>query len=258
MSQHALPDLLLDDPNGLELAELLNNWNAALMSAHSGATRPAYAVKGTIWLRENGSGETVMFYDGAADRELMRADQLTAAGVLALLLTVDGAGSGLDADKLDGNQAAVFMKSSDNLSTLPNAATARQNLGLGSMATQDAVNYDQAIAAKAPLAGATFTGDVQAPNFASTSDARLKSNIEQIGSALALIKSLNGVRYVMGGKQQVGVVAQDVEQHVPEVVSQGSDGYLRVAYGPLVAPLIEAVKELAAKVEALEGARDDA
>ena len=258
MSQNALPDLLIDDPNGLELAEILNNWNAALMSAHSGSVRPSYAVRGTIWMRDDVSGESIMFYDGATDRELMRAEQFTGARILALLLTVHGAGSGLDADKLDGHQASVFMKASDNLSKLPSAAAARQNLGLGSMAAKDAVNYDQAIAAKAPLSGAAFTGNVSAPNFASTSDARLKTKIAQIGSALELVQSLTGVRYEINGAAQVGVIAQDVEPHLPEVVAKGEDGYLRVSYGQLVAPLIEAVKELAARVDQLEGVQNDA
>ena len=318
MSQHALPDLLLDDPNGLELAELLNNWNAALLSAHNGPSRPAYAVRGTIWLKDTGSAQSVMFYDGNADRELMRADQLTASQVLTLLKTVDGAGSGVDADKLDGSEASAFAKKSENLSGLSNTATARQNLGLSgislpntggwvnvgrgnvhlesnsgdnqngagltirTVSNPNSGNPDEVGAILAVRSSGqalrfwvgqsvTSTGDnnfqtksidaagtVSAPNFASTSDARLKSKIAQIGSALELVQSLTGVRYEMDGAAQVGVIAQDVEPHLPEVVNKGEDGYLRVSYGQLVAPLIEAVKELAQRVDQLEGAQNDA
>ena len=130
----------------------------------------------------------------------------------------DGSGSGLDADLLDGQQASAFAR----------------------------------------LSGASYSGTVSAPNFASTSDARLKSKIAQIGSALELVQSLTGVRYEMDGAAQVGVIAQDVEPHLPEVVHRGEDGYLRVSYGHLVAPLIEAVKELAQRVDQLEGAQNDA
>jgi Chaperone of endosialidase len=57
----------------------------------------------------------------------------------------------------------------------------------------------------------------------------------------------------------MGVIAQDVERVFPELVTTGADGYKRVNYIGLIGPLIEAVKELAARVEALERrvGRDD-
>lgn len=50
----------------------------------------------------------------------------------------------------------------------------------------------------------------------------------------------------------MGVIAQEVEAVFPELVSTGPDGYKRVAYTGLIAPLIEAVKELDERVRALE------
>jgi trimeric autotransporter adhesin len=44
--------------------------------------------------------------------------------------------------------------------------------------------------------------------------------------------------------EQIGVIAQEVEQVFPQVVTTDSDGYKAVNYQGLVAPLIEAVKEL--------------
>ena len=125
MTQNALPDLLREDPNGLELAELINNWNAALLSAHSGPRRPSYAVRGTIWVRDTGDAQTAMLFDGDADREL-----LTATAVLALLKTVDGANSGLDADKLDGLDASKFLRS-DIAATIASDLTVQGNLFVG-------------------------------------------------------------------------------------------------------------------------------
>jgi hypothetical protein len=50
----------------------------------------------------------------------------------------------------------------------------------------------------------------------------------------------------------VGLIAQEVQAVVPQAVSSQPDGLLNVAYGNLVGVLIEAIKELSAKVEALE------
>ena len=139
----------------------------------------------------------------------------TAAQVLAKLVTVDGPGSGLDADKLDGNQASAF----------------------------------------ANLSGSTFTGTVTAPNFVSSSDRRLKTDIETIGDALNLVRDLRGVRYVMGGQPGIGVIAQEVEPILPEIVSE-ADGLKRVAYGNLAGLLIEAIKVLADEIDHLKEAKN--
>lgn len=97
----------------------------------------------------------------------------------------------------------------------------------------------------------SVTGDITATgNITAYSDARLKSEVETIKNALNLVRALRGVRYMKDGRAGVGVIAQEVQHTVPEVVQQGEE-YLSVAYGNLVGVLIEAVKELADKVERL-------
>lgn len=54
----------------------------------------------------------------------------------------------------------------------------------------------------------------------------------------------------------IGVIAQDVEKVFPELVTTDEHGYKRVAYHGLIAPLIEAVKELDERVAALERAAE--
>ena len=49
---------------------------------------------------------------------------------------------------------------------------------------------------------------VTAPNFVSSSYARLKSDVETIVDALALVSALRGVRFTMDGSRQIGVIAQ--------------------------------------------------
>ncbi|EQB12686.1 tail fiber domain-containing protein [Novosphingobium lindaniclasticum] len=84
------------------------------------------------------------------------------------------------------------------------------------------------------------------------SDERLKSDIRSIGNALEKIERLRGTMYIKDDRRSLGVIAQEVRRVFPEVVHEDERGYLSVAYGNLIAPLIEAVKELAERVRFLE------
>ena len=99
---------------------------------------------------------------------------------------------------------------------------------------------------------ATFDGDVQAVNFNSTSDATLKHNINPIDNALELINEIAGVRYNWNkdDRASAGVLAQDVETVLPELVANGE--HKSVNYNGLVGVLVEAVKELSAEVKSLK------
>jgi division protein CdvB (Snf7/Vps24/ESCRT-III family) len=72
-----------------------------------------------------------------------------------------------------------------------------------------------------------------------------------IPNALETVCKLRGVNFTKDGEASTGVIAQEVQKVIPEVVLQG-DEYLSVAYGNLVGVLIEAVKELKAEVETLK------
>ena len=95
----------------------------------------------------------------------------------------------------------------------------------------------------------TATGDVTA-----YSDASLKTDVVTIAGALDLIRRMRGVRYqrLDTSAAGIGVIAQELREVAPELVAANDDGLLSVAYGNLVGVLIEAVKELGARVETLE------
>jgi hypothetical protein len=95
--------------------------------------------------------------------------------------------------------------------------------------------------------------------FGSASDIKLKENIENIPNALEKLLTLNGVNfnYKKDGLRATGVIAQEVEKVLPEVIyettdAEGTETFKAVRYGNMVGLLIEAIKELTAKVEALE------
>lgn len=103
----------------------------------------------------------------------------------------------------------------------------------------------------------SYTGTFTATEIQATSDERLKTNIQPIVGAGAMIGALDGKHYEflpMGGAVQYGVIAQQVQGVVPEAVGESLNGTLSVNYNQLVAVLIEAVKELQARVDTLEGA----
>lgn len=91
-------------------------------------------------------------------------------------------------------------------------------------------------------------------NVTAYSDIRLKTDLTKISNALAKVNQLNGYTYtrIDSGERQTGVVAQEVQAVLPEAVIDGGE-HLAVAYGNMVGLLIEAVKELTARVEKLEG-----
>jgi len=84
-------------------------------------------------------------------------------------------------------------------------------------------------------------------NITAYSDERLKENVETIEGALDKVSQMRGVTYnyksaLNDGQRGTGVIAQEMQQVMPEVVEEGE--YLSVAYGNIVGVLIEAVKEL--------------
>jgi len=95
----------------------------------------------------------------------------------------------------------------------------------------------------------SVTGNITASgSITSSSDIKLKHNIVQLENALNKVTQLRGVSYTKAGTPEIGVIAQEVELVVPEVVYDGE--YKSVAYGNLVALLIEAIKELNEKLDA--------
>ena len=108
-------------------------------------------------------------------------------------------------------------------------------------------------------------GDVVAFSTVTNSDRRLKTDIETIENASEKVSKLRGVSYTWDhgkrkGQRDIGLIAQEVEEVVPEVVSEGQllDGTTakRVDYAKLVGLLIESNKELQAQVNELKDRLD--
>jgi hypothetical protein len=99
---------------------------------------------------------------------------------------------------------------------------------------------------------ATFTGTVTADVVNATSDARLKSDFHDIEKPMEMINLMKGHYYTKGGRQEVGVIAQEIKGVLPEVVDDSGE-FMAVAYGNLVAVLIEGMKAQDKRIAELEG-----
>jgi hypothetical protein len=96
-------------------------------------------------------------------------------------------------------------------------------------------------------------GNVKALNVTVPSDSRLKKDIRPLTAALEKVESWNGVTYNWSPEtfpghhpptgRQVGLIAQEVERSLPEVVRTDAEGYKSLSYQNLVPVLVEAIKE---------------
>lgn len=112
----------------------------------------------------------------------------------------------------------------------------------------------------------TFTGNVTAPAFVTSSDRHFKTNIVALnsisGSALANLSNIRSYYYdykvaefperQFSTEKQIGFIAQELEAIYPELVKTDKKGYKSVDYVKVTPILVEAIKELKAENEALK------
>jgi len=104
------------------------------------------------------------------------------------------------------------------------------------------------------LMSGTYTGNFTATgNITAYSDSRLKKDVKTIEGALDKTKALRGVEFtrIEDDTKSIGVIAQELEAVLPELVLTDDEGMKSVNYAQITGLLIEAVKELSAKVDEL-------
>lgn len=208
---------------------------------------------GEQWLDTTGGNYDLKIWDGSAWRSL---------------------GGGTDAATLDGLDSTQFVRSDAADAKTSGDLTFNNNIKIVLGSTKDSELYCDGTNLFLDLDGGSdfFIRDVStlrytfsnSGNFTATgnvtaySDINLKENIQVIPDALDKVSQLRGVTYNrkdQEGPRQSGVIAQEVEAVLPEVVLTNEDGIKSVAYGNLVGLLIESTKELKAEVEQLKQER---
>jgi hypothetical protein len=98
------------------------------------------------------------------------------------------------------------------------------------------------------------TGTLSSTVFTSLSDLTQKKNIQKISNSTDLIKQINGVRFDWkdSDESSAGVIAQDVEKVLPEIIHTNDEGVKSVNYNGIIGLLVEAIKEQQVRIEELE------
>lgn len=138
-------------------------------------------------------------------------------------------------DIVNGGAASLWEQHQNGVDIFYNSG----NVGIGSVSPTEKLEV---------VGNITASGDIT-----STSDISLKENLETISNPIDKIKNLNGYTFNRIGhqKRSVGLVAQEVEKVLPEAVL-GEDGSKSLAYGNVVALLVETVKEQQNQIDELK------
>jgi len=204
---------------------------------------------------------SVVIDSGTSDKPVLEIKNTNADANPATLKFNKDSASPADSDELGeidfygddsgGNSdlmAKILVVQTDVTATEEDAKMAFKVRVAGSLKTMEWGN-----AAGLVLPNDSTNGIVTAHSYVTYSDETLKTNINPLDNALDTVKSLRGVSYDWkdDGKSDIGFIAQEVNQVIPEVVraNSGADDHYGLDYARLTAVLVEAVKELAAKVE---------
>ena len=173
-------------------------------------------------------------------------------------LAVRGALTCGSAGALGGGQITI-NGGNGNLILIPSSNTVAAEI------TSAAANGIIFKANSSSVAQISSSGIISSSNitaYGSPSDRKLKENIKPLVNSLEKIMALEGVSFnwkkdtkehtMVGLNKDIGLIAQNVQEVVPELVREGEDGTLSLRDRGLVAILIEAIKELNAKVEDLQ------
>ena len=190
------------------------------------------------------------YFDGTVRTDTLTVDEnATITGNLTVSGTFTDSGSGTQTAAraaLSGGTGITYNSSTGVIDCDINTPA---EVGLGSLSSNG-----NSLSGNFSVSGAiTASGNITA-----FSDARLKENVETIEGALDKVSQMRGVMYDKDGERGTGVIAQEMQQVMPEVVMDSGRGdYLSVAYGNIVGVLIESIKELKAEIEALKDGSSD-
>ncbi len=160
------------------------------------------------------------------------------------------ADSNNDTLTIAGNGISVATDANSDTMTLSITAGTNISLSGSTVSTVTSPSFTNVTATNVTATDVTVTGALT-----ETSDIRLKENIKPLTNSLDKVMRLEGVSYnkiATPWTHEIGFIAQNVEEVLPELALTTSDGTLTVAYGRTVALLVEAIKELKEEIDSLK------
>lgn len=236
---------------------IANTYNVT-STAHAGSSwttsGPSVHVRARIYTDTSSSASTVIPIRTSASLFRPSFDTISSGIQVtnASTLYIDGGPTGTTNTTINNSHAlhiatnGIYLSSSGTLAN-PLIALNNPNTGFYAPTTTSIAAVTGGVLA------ATFssTGDFTAVgDITAYSDEKLKSNIRTIDNALSKVAQMRGVYFYKDGKESTGVIAQEIQKVLPEVVTDGD--YKSVAYGNIVGVLIEAIKELKEEITELK------
>lgn len=235
-----------------------------LIGDGSGLTNlPFPEIDDPLWQRSSSPNENDIYYSvgyvGVGGEPSQNFHVKDSSGCNVLIQTTDTSTPKLDLQnsgaigtlRLSGNDLQLVSGSSILFSggtssldvSLSNGKffidNSTSRVGIGTLTPSEALDVSGNI---------TASGDI-----VSTSDISLKENVQPILNPIEKVKELNGYTFNRIGQQKrsVGLMAQEVEKVLPEAVMKNRDGIKSLAYGNLIALLVETVKEQQKQIDEL-------
>ena len=181
------------------------------------------------------------------------------------IVTLTRSGLGDVTVDLDGRYLTGITSSqvTTALGYTPPSSDTTYSAGTGVSFSGTQINIGQAVGTTSTVQFGLIrsTGDIVAYY---SSDERLKDNVKPIENALEKLQKIRGVEFDWNDKQDVyeghdtGVIAQEVQKVLPEVVTEREDGMLAVKYEKMIGLLVESIKDLKTEVDDLKQQLKDA
>lgn len=254
--------------------DVSGNLDVARYIRHTGDTNTYLDFEGdTISIYTGGSREITINTTGVRLGDTGNGYFQPVSGNYGSIQIDGGAHSGWEGYSIGGR--VVFMHDNANAAGIYDDAN-NEWLFYGVFNAQTEMRYNGATKITTQSDGAQTSGIHRATGniISNTSDARLKTNIENIPNALEKVLSLNGVTYNWNEntpedfdkeKTEVGLIAQEVQEVLPEIIhdapfdrdldgnSISGEEYITLQYERVVPLLVEAIKELKQEINSLKG-----
>ena len=211
------------------------------------------------------NGESALTFDGS---------KLETTGTMECTKFIANAAGGFEFEIEGANQFNMIHTVADkSMFFVTSAGTGTINFGTNNTNSRVSITATGALKSTVSLSVGAITpsttvGRIDASNDIvafSSSDKKLKENIKPIKNALDKVSQISGVEFdwkeltedeklsIHGNEgHDVGVIAQEIEEVLPEVVQTRDNGYKAVKYEKIVPLLIESIKELKAEIEELK------